>query len=95
MKLLLLPFAAIAAFETTIFALARIAERIARKRLPKEVLSFERRNALRSRNRPRDQNVFVSSAREQSCPVRLVSASKPKLTPNHSTFTRELTQNSS
>ena len=95
MKLLLLPFAAIAAFETTIFAFARVAERFVRKRLPKEVLSIERRNALRSRNSPTDLKVDVSNARNQSRPVRSRSAARPDCALNDSTLSHTLTHNSS
>lgn len=66
MKLLLLPFIVVAAFDSALFALAHIGRRIARKRTADEVFPLERRSSLRSPASAPGRDVRVSLTRKQS-----------------------------
>lgn len=86
MKLLLLPFIVVAAFDSALFALAHIGRRIARKRAADEVSSFERRSPLRSPASAPRRGVRISHIRKQSRAV----DSHPAVT----SFTHTLVQTS-
>lgn len=86
MKLLLLPFIVVAAFDSALFALACIGRRVAHKRAADEVLSIERRSTLRSPASAPRRDVRVSHIRKQSRAV----DSHPAVAP----FTHTLVQTS-
>jgi hypothetical protein len=92
MKFLLIPFALVAAFEAATFALARIGERIARKRVPDEIRALKRRNAILARNRA--PILCVAGMRSQSCPARWRPSANPRGAREHSTFSRAFTATS-
>ena len=78
MKLLLLPFAIVAAFDVTMFVLARIGRCLAPERVTKKVLSRERRNALRPRDAGPEPLTGVSRGAKQSRALPPPAGREPK-----------------
>lgn len=89
MKLLFLPFIVVAAFDITLFALARIGRRITGKRTLDEVLSVERRSARRPPASTPGSGVRASHIRKRS---RAAVDSHPTVVPLADRSTLTLTE---